>query len=710
MINENKRSETEALFAGGGEMGELMQSYDWTRSPLGEVGSWSESLKTTVRLLLTSRQPLFIGWGEDLIYLYNDAYKALLGDKHPEALGKSAISVWQELWNPLGPEIELIFLNSTGTDQEIRLAVWEQNDYLVETYYHLSLNPIRDERGETKGIWGIQSDQTKRVITERQLSLLNRLAIPTEEIQTPIDACIWSLACLSTNPQDFPFAMIYELDETERHWSLLETSGIERGDDIAPLTIARDESSLWPFSQAIAAQQPYIVSPSEDAAKAWPKGVWSQPSHQAVVIPLAQCDQVSPLRCLVVGLNPFRHLDGNYHQFIERVAAQISANIIHAQAQTNLKLVRMRQPTSRQEQLLGRERLANLLNQVDDEFMMFDLDWRYIYVNQRAEQIAGYSRQDLLGRSLWEIFPDLKDTRFHEELKQALAEQKIRRFENYYEAWDCWYENRVYPSPDGIALFSTNITERKQAELTLTQTTELLKKRNQELDRFAHIVSHDLKAPLRAIANLSQWLEDDLADILPPENQQQMQLLRQRVYRMESLINGLLEYSRADRTQVEVERVAVDQLLNEIIDSLAPPPGFTIQVQSAMPTITAKRILLNQVFANLIGNAIKHHHQTVGQIEITSTKKADFYQFTVKDDGPGISAEFHDKVFGIFQTLKADNPQGNTGIGLSIVKKIIETEGGRIWIESAQGQGTTFYFTWPRRLAAGTPSFFSDRE
>ncbi|MEB3310061.1 MAG: ATP-binding protein [Snowella sp.] len=708
MINENKTTKTEKLFAGGGEMGERIQSYDWARSPLGTVGSWSENLKVMVRLMLTSGQPMFIWWGEDLIQLYNEAYKMLLGDKDPSAFGQSAVSVWQELWEQVGPRVESIFLDSGGNNGLVS-AVCERNQYLEETYFQLSLNPIKDEQGEVKGIWGIQTDQTQRVIGERQSMLLHRLAIPPEELTTPIEACMWSLACLSTNSQDFPFALIYGREETEGYWSLLESYGLEPGQSLAPPTIAWEDQSLWPFSQAIAAQQPYIVSLLDNRSEPCSKGAWPIPPHQAVVIPLAQSHQISTLPCLVAGLNPFRHLDGNYRQFIDRVAAQISAHLIHAQAQANLKLVRMRQPTSRQEQLLGRERLANLLNQVDDEFMMFDQDWRYIYVNQRAEQIAGYSRQELLGQSMWEIFPDLKDSQFHQELQQALTEQKIRRFEHYYEAWDCWYEHRVYPSPEGIALFCTNITERKQAELTLTQTTELLKKRNQELDRFAHIVSHDLKAPLRAIANLSQWLEEDLVDRLPPDNQQQLQLLRQRVYRMESLINSLLEYSRADRTQVDVERVAVEQLLSEVIDSISPPPGFTILVHPPMPTLTAKRVLLSQVFANLIGNAIKHHDQTIGKIEVLAVKHTDCYQFTVKDDGPGISGEYHEKIFGIFQTLKTHNSQENTGIGLSIVKKIIDTEGGNVWVESALGEGTAFHFTWPRQGSIGAPSFLGDR-
>ncbi len=250
---------------------------------------------------------------------------------------------------------------------------------------------------------------------------------------------------------------------------------------------------------------------------------------------------------------------------------------------------------------------------------------------------------------------------------------------------------------------TTDITEAKEAQLELErqerelrQLTELLKKRNQELDGFAYIVSHDLKAPLRAIANLSEWIEEDLEGILSEDNRQQMALLRQRVYRMESLINGLLDYSRAGRDQLTAQDVNVENLLVEIIDSLSPPKSFEILVTSPMPRFTAKRLLLSQVFANLIGNAIKHHHRAGGKIIIGVRDEGDFYQFTVQDDGPGIPPEYHAKIFGIFQTLKDTESNESTGLGLSIVKRIIETEGGAIELESAPGKGSRFRFTWPK--------------
>jgi signal transduction histidine kinase len=239
-----------------------------------------------------------------------------------------------------------------------------------------------------------------------------------------------------------------------------------------------------------------------------------------------------------------------------------------------------------------------------------------------------------------------------------------------------------------------DISDRKQTEIQLEQTASKLTERNQELDRFVYTVSHDLKAPLRAIANLSQWISDDLEGQLEAENQHQLELLRTRVYRMESLIEGLLAYSRVGRTEVATETVDVGKLIHEVLDSLMPPPGFTISVQPQMPTINTKRLLLSQVFSNLISNAIKHCDRPNGRIQIFVRHGAQNYEFSVVDNGPGIAPENHKRVFGIFQTLKGRDTKESTGIGLSIVKKIVETEGGSIVLESDLGKGATFRFTW----------------
>jgi PAS domain S-box-containing protein len=263
--------------------------------------------------------------------------------------------------------------------------------------------------------------------------------------------------------------------------------------------------------------------------------------------------------------------------------------------------------------------------------------------------------------------------------------------------------------PKSMSGLVYDVTDRKQRELLIhTQTADLqrlnnslilaqqkLQERNQELDRFVSIAAHDLKAPLRAIANLSEWIEEDLQAQIPGENPQ-LQLLRQRVKRMDGLIDGLLRYSRAGRAELAIETVDVAEILAETIDSLAPPASFEIKIIDSMPILTTKRLLLTQVFANLINNAIKHHHRIDGRIEITVEDLGDRNLFSIVDDGPGIPpGESRERIFEIFQTLHpATDSTENTGIGLALVKKIVEGEGGEIWLDGECELGCRFCFTW----------------
>ncbi|MGL6337690.1 MAG: ATP-binding protein [Waterburya sp.] len=262
-----------------------------------------------------------------------------------------------------------------------------------------------------------------------------------------------------------------------------------------------------------------------------------------------------------------------------------------------------------------------------------------------------------------------------------------------------------------ISTTMRDLTQQKQAEQSLKQRaielewlnkelvkiTSLLKKRNQELDNFAYVTSHDLKAPLRAIANLASWLSEDLEGQIPEENQRQLQLMQSRVQRLDGLIQGLLEYSRVGRRETPVKTVNVGDLVNEAIDSLSPPPEFEIVVAPNMPTLTTKPVLLQQVFFNLISNAIKYHPQNSGKIIISVAEQDNFYEFGVSDDGLGIAPQYHDRIFTIFQTLQPRDTIESTGIGLSIVKKIVEGQGGKVRVESKLGEGASFYFTWQKQ-------------
>lgn len=234
---------------------------------------------------------------------------------------------------------------------------------------------------------------------------------------------------------------------------------------------------------------------------------------------------------------------------------------------------------------------------------------------------------------------------------------------------------------------------------TIDTNVSQLESRNKELDQFAYVVSHDLKAPLRGIESASRWIEEDLGpDQLPGHIREFLQLMRQRVHRMEKLITGILDLARVGRVAQANETVFVRQLLREILDMLQPPAGLHVELPFFLPTLVTNRVQLQQVFSNLLSNALKYHdHPATGQLTIGCDDAGDFYRFTVADDGPGIAPEYHERIFVIFQTLTERDTLESTGVGLAIVKKIVERQGGHITVESAEGAGAAFIFTWPKQ-------------
>ena len=261
--------------------------------------------------------------------------------------------------------------------------------------------------------------------------------------------------------------------------------------------------------------------------------------------------------------------------------------------------------------------------------------------------------------------------------------------------------------------YSTQIVDTHQDEVselttalnvmarTVGANIAQLENRNQELDQFAYVVSHDLKAPLRGIESASRWIEEDMGkDQLPPHIREFLAMMRQRVHRMEKLITGILDLARIGRVAQADETVFVRTLLREVIDTLNPPPGFKVELPFFLPTLTTNAVQLQQVFTNLISNAIKYHdHPATGTVHIGCDDAGEFYSFSVTDDGPGIDAEYHDRIFVILQTLTERDTLESTGVGLAIVKKIVERQGGHIGVKSAEGQGATFTFTWPKKAA-----------
>ena len=329
--------------------------------------------------------------------------------------------------------------------------------------------------------------------------------------------------------------------------------------------------------------------------------------------------------------------------------------------------------------------------------------------------------RELLGRPVFEALPEVRGQGFEELLRGVLetGEPFIGREVPVTVARGAGPEERFvdlvyYPLTEadgtrsGVVAHGSDVTEHVLARRELERKAEelarlaaALEASNRELDQFAYVASHDLKAPLRGISNLAQWIEDDLGERLTGESREHLGLLRGRAQRMEGLIDGILEYSRAGRVREQAERVDVGALAREVVDLLAPPPEVRVEVAPEMPVLVTERLPLQQVLLNLVGNAVKHARPGGGRVRVEARRGEGAWEIAVRDDGPGIAPEFHDRIWGMFQTLQPRDRVEGTGIGLSIVKKLAESRGGRAWVESAPGEGAVFRVRWPDAGAGG---------
>jgi signal transduction histidine kinase len=249
-------------------------------------------------------------------------------------------------------------------------------------------------------------------------------------------------------------------------------------------------------------------------------------------------------------------------------------------------------------------------------------------------------------------------------------------------------------------VLAERLTQERALRRSLERTNRALARSNADLEQFANVASHDLRAPLRGIATLADWLEEDLGPALSAEGRQHLDALRRRVQRLDALITGIATYSLTGRRNDSLESIDVGRLLREVIELCAPPGAIQAVIQSGFPVVIAPRAPLQQIFLNLVSNAFKHASCSTGPcvIELGWADDGDAFRFSVGDRGPGIAAEHHERIFGLFNRLSSQDTVEGTGIGLALVKKLVERQGGHVSVRSAPGEGATFSFTWPKEL------------
>ncbi len=326
----------EEILSGGGEMGERIRAFDWSRTPMGPISLWPQSLKTVVRILITSRYAMWMGWGPELIFLYNDAYAHMtLGKKHPWALGRPAREVWAEIWSDIGPRIEKVLKTGEATwDQALRLFL-ERDGYPEETYHTFSYSPLTGDDGKIKGHLCVVTEETERIIGERRLGFLRSLAAALSGTIREQDVLAAIRESLDANKEDLPFTLTYLFEQGNSYARLACATGIATSHQAAPEVITIEANGegdqTWPLGDLLGRRTSVVV---ESLARLTdvPKGAWDKPPERALLVPITRQGQDVPAGVLVAGLNPYRPLDARYSGFIDLVASQIAAGISNARA------------------------------------------------------------------------------------------------------------------------------------------------------------------------------------------------------------------------------------------------------------------------------------------------------------------------------------------------------------------------------------------
>ncbi|WP_437996492.1 PAS domain-containing protein [Sorangium sp. So ce185] len=791
------------VFPGASELSALCREKDWGATPLGPVERWPQSLKTAVSIVLSSSFPMIVLWGPELVQIYNDAYRLLMGAKHPAGLGQANRECWPEVWHINEGIYPRVFQGETISFKETMYPL-APHGRVEEHYLTLCYNPVRDESGAVGGVFVTVFDVTQEVRTriERDRALAEAKAERERlyEVFMQVPAIIAVLegpehTFTVANPrylelvgrrdlvgkplrealpevvgQGFP-----ELVDSVRrsgkpfvaHEALVKLD--RRGDGVLdevyldfvyqPLKDAGG-SVFGIMAHAVETTEQVLARKRVEELAAERAAMLGQIADAVVTFDsegrvnflndmaralypelragatLAEQQERLPLERLDGTPYPAEQLPPARARRGERVIdetwvvrspgaaprrMQGSAVPVYGEQGRHIGVVLTARDVTEQHRL--QQQLEHERNRLNDVFLQAPAAIMVTrgptHVIEAANPLYAHvtGERPLLGRTVREAFPDLVDQGFPALYDQVLATRepyvgnealvRVERFGRTEEA----YFNFVYQpligedgSAFGVMTHAIEVTDmvraRQQAEqraVELTRLTQALEQSNRELDRFAYVTSHDLKAPLRGIASLAQWLQEDVGELLSPGSQEHIKLLLGRVHRMEALIDGILAYSRAGRVRDAAAPVDTATMVREVLDLLAPPEHVQIAVQPGLPTLMAERVPLQQVFMNLLGNAIKFSALARPDplVRLGFRPAGDAFEFFVTDNGPGIAPEYHERIWGIFQTLEARDKVEGAGIGLSVVKKIIETRGGRVWVESTPGQGATFRFTWP---------------
>jgi signal transduction histidine kinase len=726
-------SPPDPLFRGGGELGAMMRAFDWATTPLGPSAAWPPELRTTVRLLLAAHQPMLIGWSRDLIVLYNDAYRQLLGtDKHPRALGAPLAEVFAgDAYPLLKPVYDALLDRGEAVAFEGASVPLIRSGYLEEAFFDFGYTPVFYEDGAVGGMFVACTESTLGVLAHRRTVILAELATRLIGVQEPAQIAGVAMALLTQNPQDIPFALLYLPTDTETLTLTAHTGLPEDGLD-------------WPWPTQVAFETQEIQYGQDFGPIR--AGPWLEPVVEVAALPLVHADGHSPaLGVLIVGISARKRLDEPYRHFLGLLGQQLSSALERVEA--------VQQQEAQHLELSARARALEAFVELTRDLTLNADPYALV---QRAQQIVmsllpeGFVLYYEPEGSVWRLksqVGDLQSVTLQAAIDQGLPYDTTRsllrpwttRTSSYQDKYDQTTDQLdpeqvahvhatatlpllVRGEPRGVfaavmlhehrwtatdkAVLDTVIRslglalEGAQGLAQLAEERRKLENINRELEAFSYSVSHDLRTPVRHILSFNSLLRKALSGQLDEKASHYLQVIEDAAGRMNTLIDAMLELSQTSRLPLQVSGVDLGALIQDIVTELEMD-ALNRRVDwhlSTLPLVVGDPKMLRQVIVNLLSNALKYTRtREVTQIRVWGEEHPDEWAVFVEDNGVGFDPRYADKLFGVFQRLHRQDEFEGTGVGLANVRQIVTRHGGEVTAVGRLGQGATFGLTLPKQ-------------
>ena len=663
----------------------LLQTTDWSLSPLGPPERWPRELRAVVDLLMGSKFPMFVAWGPELGFVYNDAYIPILGNKHPAGFGRRFQDIWTEIWPDISPIIDTALAGRSSYFEDLPLAMLRKG-YLEQTWFTFSYSPVQDDAGNIAGMYCTCVETTSRVLGRKrqdfQLALTDRL----RPLTAPDDVIAAANELLGLH-LGIARVLYIEIDDgmgmfaIRQEWTrqgIPRISGeIRRLDDFGPEIIAD-----------LMLGKPIVVDnvlsdrrtlPHADAYAAL--GVRSN-----LAIPLVKSDRLTAV--LALHHDEPRYWTDQDVTLAQDVVERTWSMVESARAQAELRA--------------ERDQSQYIFDNMVEGFALLGRDWTLLQVNEIAAQITRRPRTELLGRNHWEVVPELVGTAVEAMYRRVQASgipETLEHLHPFPSGPSVWIDIRAYPSLGGrLAVFFRDITARKKTEHELREASR-------RKDEFLAMLAHELRNPLAPIGSAAELLQRVRLD--EKHVRQASEIIGRQVTHMTHLVDDLLDVSRVTRGLVELDNAALDlrHIVTDAVEQVTPlirarhhRLALNLSPQTTMVTGDRKRLV--QVIANLLNNAAKYTHDR-GNINLKTEVRDTDVILEVSDDGIGMAPDLVSRVFDLFAQAErtSDRSSGGLGLGLSLVKSLVELHGGTVRAASAgANRGSTFTVSLPRLM------------